>query len=101
MGRDKRIVWIAACALAGLLIAFGGVFSASAGQQNTNGNANTNAGGMNSNSNSTSRNANSNASMSADAKFMMTAAQGGLAEVAAARVALERASSDSVKQFAQ
>lgn len=36
-----------------------------------------------------------------DQKFMMAAAEGGMAEVEMAKVALEKASSDSVKQFAQ
>ena len=47
---------------------------------------------------------NTNGSMtlgSSDKKFMMTAAEGGMAEVAMARVALERGSTDAVKQFAQ
>jgi putative membrane protein len=38
---------------------------------------------------------------SMDKKFMMEAAMGGKAEVAMAQLALERASSDSVKQYAQ
>jgi putative membrane protein len=95
MVRDKRIVWVAACALAGLLIAFSGLLTAHAGSQNTNGNTNSNAGRSSRNSNGGSM------SMSSDAKFMLTAAQGGLAEVAAARVALDHASSDAVKQYAQ
>nr|MBA3442304.1 DUF4142 domain-containing protein [Pyrinomonadaceae bacterium] len=36
-----------------------------------------------------------------DRKFMMAAAEGGMSEVEMAKVALEKASSDSVKQFAQ
>jgi putative membrane protein len=36
-----------------------------------------------------------------DRKFMMEAAQGGMLEVEASRLAMERASSDEVKQFAQ
>jgi putative membrane protein len=38
---------------------------------------------------------------SADHKFLMEAAQGGMAEVEASRLAMERASSQNVKQFAQ
>jgi putative membrane protein len=38
---------------------------------------------------------------SMDRKFMMDAAAGGMAEVAMARLATERASSDAVKQYAQ
>ncbi|MCA1818087.1 MAG: DUF4142 domain-containing protein [Acidobacteria bacterium] len=114
MSRDKRVVWLAACALAGALVAFGGDFAARAGGQNSNGNAtgsprtsqdaqNTNGNSNRSrggNANGGTMNSNSGAT-SADAKFMTTAAAGGLAEVAAARVALERASSDQVKQYAQ
>lgn len=102
MSKDKRVVWVGACTLAGLLLAFGVGFSAVASQQSTNGNTNSNAGGgMNSNAGGMRGNSNSNAGMAADAKFMATAAQGGMAEVAMARVALERASSDAVRQYAQ
>ncbi|MDT7542817.1 MAG: putative rane protein [Acidobacteriota bacterium] len=94
MGRNKQIAGAAACALAGALVAFGGMFSAHAGAQNTNGNMNSNMSGMNHNSNM-------KMSMSSDAKFMMTAAQGGMAEVAAGRYAVDHASSDAVKQYAQ
>ena len=38
---------------------------------------------------------------SADRKFMMTAAMGGMAEVEMARLALQKSASDSVKQYAQ
>ena len=38
---------------------------------------------------------------SPDMKFMMTAAQGGVSEVEMARLALQRSSSDFVKQYAQ
>ena len=94
MGKDKRIVWVAACGLAGLSVAFGGMFSARAGQQNSNMNMNSNMSGMNHNSNMKMK-------MSSDAKFMTMAAQGGMAEVAAGRYAVEHASSDAVKQYAQ
>jgi putative membrane protein len=62
--------------------------------QNMNSNANTSA---------RTRNANSGPSgpSSSDRKFMMEAAAGGMAEVAMARLATERASSDAVKQYAQ
>lgn len=96
MSSDKRAVWIVACALAGVLLAFGGAFSAHAGGQNTNSNAN-----ANSNAGRSSRNSNTSTSKSSDEKFMTTAAQGGMAEVAAARVALDHAASDAVKQYAQ
>jgi Predicted outer membrane protein len=87
------------------------------GNMNDNGNMN---GNMNSNNNG---NMNGNPNMSSggsmngnmsgqtgttgmqlssdDRKFMMTAAMGGMAEVEMARLALERASSDTVKQYAQ
>ena len=38
---------------------------------------------------------------SADQKFMMTAAMGGMAEIEMARLALQKSSSDSVRQYAQ
>lgn len=38
---------------------------------------------------------------SADQKFMMMAATGGMAEVEMARVALQKSSNESVKQYAQ
>jgi putative membrane protein len=38
---------------------------------------------------------------SADQKFMMTAAKGGMAEVEMARLALQKSSNESVKQYAQ
>jgi putative membrane protein len=92
---SKRIFAAAAgCALAGLTLASGLLLPARAGQQNMNGNTNSNMGGMNSNMKT-------DMSKSPDMKFMTAAAQGGMAEVAMARTALERASSDSVKQYAQ
>ena len=60
-------------------------------------NANSGLGGRAANAN-TNQNA---MAKSADAKFMMTAAAGGMAEVELGRLALERASSDAVKQYAQ
>lgn len=66
---------------------------------------NTSASAQNSNSSATSSpSGNMSQSMmlnSMDKKFMMEAAMGGKAEVAMARLALERSSSDSVKQYAQ
>jgi putative membrane protein len=57
---------------------------------------------QNSNSNTTG-NGNSNMASvsSSDRKFAMTAAMGGMAEVETARLALTKASSDAVKQYAQ
>jgi putative membrane protein len=81
--------------IVGVFVLLSGI---SLAQQDANMNGNSNA--------NTSRAANANANQgmmakSADAKFMMTAGEGGMAEVALARLALERASSDAVKQYAQ
>lgn len=64
------------------------------------------AGGSQNSNSSTTQNMNSGAggSMmlnSTDRKFMVMAAMGGMAEIETARMALERASSDSIKQYAQ
>lgn len=59
---------------------------------------------QNSNSSTTGGSGNTSQGMmlsSMDKKFMMDAAMGGKAEVAMARLALERSSSDAVKQYAQ
>lgn len=58
---------------------------------------------QNTNSGTSMRNDNSNMSSvsSMDRKFAMTAAMGGMAEVETARLALQKASSDEVKQYAQ
>ncbi|HVF56908.1 MAG TPA: DUF4142 domain-containing protein [Pyrinomonadaceae bacterium] len=82
----------------GMFCLMGVITSATLLDQNTNSST---TGDM-----STRQNMNSNSNMSAmlssmDRKFMMMAAQGGMAEVEMARVALQRASSDSVKQYAQ
>ncbi len=96
MKKISVLAGLAAFAIFGALVAI----STARESQNTNSN-------MNSNSNM-SQNGNMNSNMggsmmlsSMDKKFAMTAAQGGMAEVAMARVALERASSDDVKQYAQ
>lgn len=73
--------------------------AASAGQTSSNSNT-----GQSTNTGSRS---NTNGNMGGmavsgnDRKFMQMAAAGGMSEVAMARVALERSSSDAVKQFAQ
>ncbi|HEX8775853.1 MAG TPA: DUF4142 domain-containing protein [Pyrinomonadaceae bacterium] len=70
--------------------------SLSLAQQDANANANVGPG------RTANNNMNQNATAnSADARFMMTAAAGGMAEVEMGRLALERASSDAVKQYAQ
>jgi putative membrane protein len=81
--------------IVGVLVLLSGL---SLAQQDQDANAN-NTVGRTANANG---NTNQNAmARSADAKFMMTAAAGGMAEVELGRLALERASSDSVKQYAQ
>jgi putative membrane protein len=78
-------VLLAACALA----AFGVAASAVAVQNtNSSGTQNTNTGG-------------SGALGSSDRKFMTEAAVGGMAEVEMARVAVERASSEAVRDYAR
>ncbi len=124
---NKGTMWIALCVVVGLFMVLTGISPAQ--EQNTNtSNMNANMqGNMNGNSNTHDKhtghsNANSNmahdmnANMqgnmngggtmaanlnSMDRKFMMTAAAGGMAEVEMARMALDRAASDGVKQFAQ
>jgi putative membrane protein len=62
---------------------------------------NTNSGTMNSNT-AAGRGASGMATVSSsDRKFAMTAAMGGMSEVEMARLALTKASSDAVKQYAQ
>ncbi|MDQ3907972.1 MAG: DUF4142 domain-containing protein [Acidobacteriota bacterium] len=115
----KRLIWISACALIGLLVAFAGMSSASTGQNTNNasgGNANSNAnrGRHRGNSNAnggdmtaaTNSNANSMANAnsglaSSDQKFVNEAAIGGMAEVEMGRLGVERGTSDDVKTFAQ
>jgi putative membrane protein len=82
-------MWIALCAVVGLGLLLAGLTPAH--EQNMNGNMNSNMSGMK-----------HDAMMkSSDMKFMTTAAQGGMAEVAMARYAVDHASSDAVKQYAQ
>jgi putative membrane protein len=126
----KRLVWIGACALMGLLVAFAGMSSASAGQNTNNanggnansnsnrgrrGNSNANAGGMNANAGGAGGGnmngmgsmgggsmANANSGLaSSDQKFVTEAAVGGMAEVEMGRLGVERATSDDVKMFSQ
>lgn len=69
---------------------------------NMNHNSNMSGGSMNSNM---SQNSNTGGGMmalsSTDRNFMMTAAMGGMAEVESGRLALQKSTSDSVKQYAQ
>ncbi len=93
------------------------------GAQNSNSNSQNSSSNRNSGNSNSSRNDNGNAAgssrmggntnnnsggtgsgsglASTDRKFVMEAAMGGMAEVELGRVAVERASSDSVKQFGQ
>ncbi|MFL6212146.1 MAG: DUF4142 domain-containing protein [Pyrinomonadaceae bacterium] len=118
---NKGMMWIALCAVVGLGLLLVGL--APAQEQNMNGNMNSNmnsnmksskskhdnkntAGNMNSNMSDGQGNANTSGmnhdmAKSSDMKFMTTAAQGGMAEVALARYAVDHAASDSVKQYAQ
>lgn len=81
---NKGIMWIALCAVIGLGLLLAGL--APAQEQNMN----SNMSGMK-----------HDMMKSADMKFMTTAAQGGMAEVAMARYAVDHAASDAVKQYAQ
>lgn len=102
------LAFVAACAL----VAAGFAASAGAGQdtttgttQNTNTSGNTNSGGnMNSGgmqNDSGRMGAGASSLASSDRKFMQEAAAGGMAEVEMARVAVERASSDAVRDYAR
>ena len=84
--------FVAACGL----FALGLTASAGTGQDNTN------ASGQNSNSGGgQGEGGGAMALASGDRKFMQEAAVGGMAEVAMARVAVERASSDAVRDYAR
>jgi putative membrane protein len=119
---SRGAMWIALCALVGLVMIMSGL--APAQEQNTNsGHTNTEQTNTNTNANSNTRrssNTNSNTpgdmsgqagmqgntNMSsghanADSKFVMAAAMGGMMEVELGRAATTRAASDEVKQFGQ
>lgn len=111
----KRIVWIAMCAFVGLALSFAGLSSARTGQnsnsgttgQNSNGvgGSNTNeTGGRQGNQSSGNRSGGrmgGGAVSSQDRKFVMMAAMSDMFEIESSRLALERATSDHVKQMAQ
>ena len=115
---NKIGMWLMLCALAGALLLLGGR-SLAQQEQNTNAGGNTNsagnansAGNMNAGGNQNTGRAggqqNGNTSggamaglSSADRKFATTAAMGGMAEVEMARVAVQRATSEAVRQYAQ
>jgi putative membrane protein len=124
---SRGTMWIALCALVGLVIILVGL--APAQEQNTNaGHTNTEQANTNTNSNTsrTSRHSNTNANMNAnmsgdmggnmnmqgnmnmagglvasDRKFVMAAGMGGMMEVELGRTATMHAASDEVKQFGQ
>jgi putative membrane protein len=81
---------MAGCALAGIFTLLGAVVSMA--QQ---------AGNMNSNMSKQKGSMSQTMLSSSDRKFMMTAAAGGMAEVEIARLAVDKASSDDVKKYAQ
>ncbi len=100
----KRIIWVALCATIGLAAAAVAHSGVPAGQ-NTNSGAqgNTNAGQSgNTNGNMSGGGGTGGAQLaSADRRFVMNAAMSDLFEIEAGRLALERASSDAVRQAAQ
>lgn len=89
-----------AVATAGLFIAFSGAI---AQQQGAGSSANTSAQGGNTASGdvSTKKSGSGSQKSSADSKFVMEAAQGGLEEVQLGQVAVQKAQNDKVKQFGQ
>ncbi|HJR08915.1 MAG TPA: DUF4142 domain-containing protein [Pyrinomonadaceae bacterium] len=90
MGKGKRLGFVLSTAMMCVALA-----ATVATAQNTNS-------GMNTNSGTNMNRSGQMASVSSsDRKFAMTAAAGGMAEVELARMALTRASSDAVKQYAQ
>ncbi|HEY0406106.1 MAG TPA: DUF4142 domain-containing protein [Pyrinomonadaceae bacterium] len=88
MSRQKMLM--AVLALAGLFAMSGGRASAQ------NSNSNSNMGGQKGSMGQAGMTLNSG-----DRKFMMEAGAGGMAEVAMARLALDKAASDDVKKYAQ
>jgi putative membrane protein len=93
---SKRNVWVALCAAAAMSVGMAAGVSAARDGQNTNSSTTTRQDNMNGNGGR-----GTTMLSSGDRKFMMTAAQGGMAEIEMARVALERASSEEVKTYAQ
>jgi len=84
MGKGNKLGFVLSTAMMCL------VLLASTAAQNTNSNTTT-----------AGREGNTATMSSSDRKFAMTAAMGGMAEVETARLALTKASSDAVKQYAQ
>jgi putative membrane protein len=90
MGKGKQLGLMLSAAL--MCVA---MLASTAAAQNTNSSTTTQTGNGNNGGGSTAR------LSSSDRKFAMTAAAGGMAEVEMARLALTKASSDAVKQYAQ
>jgi putative membrane protein len=85
MGKGKKLGFMLSTAMMCLVL-----LASTAAAQNTN-----------SSTTSTARAGNTATLSSSDRKFAMTAAMGGMSEVEMARLALTKASSDAVKQYAQ
>ncbi|HEY9284092.1 MAG TPA: DUF4142 domain-containing protein [Pyrinomonadaceae bacterium] len=109
----KRIVWIALCAFFGLALSFAGLSSARTAQNSNSGTTGQNSngvGGANTNETGARTGNQSGGQMggqmggalsSQDRKFAMNAAMSDMFEIESSRLALERATSDHVKQMAQ
>jgi len=98
------LVFVAACGLVavGLNAPVGGSQNTnSATTQNTNAGETQNAGGSTGGTQNGNTGGAASALGSSDRKFMQEAAAGGMAEVEMARVAVERASSDAVRDYAR
>ena len=89
----KSRVLVATLVIVGVCVLLSGLSQAQQGANANTGGAAPRTANANTNQNAMAK--------SADAKFMMTAAAGGMAEVELGRLAVERASSDAVKQYAQ
>jgi len=110
---SKGMMWIALCAVIGLIILLAGLAPAQDQNTNTNTGASMNS-NMNGNAKHKSRHDNANSNMnanmntntsaglgSADRKFVLNAGMGGMEEVELGRLATEHGASAEVKQFGQ
>lgn len=96
MGKGKRLGFMLSTAM--MCVA---LLTVTAAAQNTNSSTTTNSSTNTNSGTNMSRSGQMATLSSSDRKFAMTAAAGGMAEVEMARMALTRASSDAVKQYAQ